>query len=85
VFNALPAATSSVRTWLVTGTFEAWPDPGVLDVEVLDVLEPPDAEGLLGAVDDVVVVDGVEELEHAAKERAPTKATMPANHDRRCM
>jgi hypothetical protein len=83
LFNALAAATSSVRTWFEMGTFAAWADPALLDVDGLDVPEPPDPDVVLAAVVDVVVVlDPLDELEQAARASAPDSATTPANIDR---
>ena len=85
LFNALPAATSSVRTWFETGTFTARADPAVLDVDVPGGPEPPETVALVGAVVDVVVpLDPLGELEQAANESAPNTATAAADHDRRC-
>lgn len=86
-FKALAADTSSVRTWFETGTLAAWDEPVVLAVEVVDGPEPPDAVVPVGTVVDVVVpldaLGALGELEHPAKQRAPTTATATPGHDRR--
>jgi hypothetical protein len=85
LFSALAAVNNSVRTWSETGTFAAWVDAEVLDVDGLDVPEPPDPEVVLAAVVDVVVVlvpDPLDELEQAARASAPDTTTTPASDDR---
>jgi hypothetical protein len=82
-FNALAAATSSVRTWFETGTSAARADPAVLDVDVVDGPEPPDTVVLVGAAVDVVApLEPLGELEQPAKESAPNSATATADNDR---
>jgi hypothetical protein len=83
LFSALAAVTNSVRTWFETGTFAAWVDPEVLDVDGPDVPEPPDPEVVLATVVDVVVVaDPLDEVEQAASASAPDTTTAPASDDR---
>jgi hypothetical protein len=82
LFSALAAVTNSARTWFETGTFAAWVDPEVLDVDGVDVPEPPDPEVALAAVDVVVVLGPLDELEQAARASAPDTTTAPASDDR---